>query len=415
MYDTVTSYTSILRQSNAKNARRSPTPDHCKNQIPHPKDQLQKKGRFYITPVIDNYVRLKNRSDGKLTPNLDYTNVRENEMHSMNYCKNKFVKSMPKRSESDSRLVSGSMIARLNRKNTIVEAKRARMKVGWKTNNGKDVLPGKMKDTNHVRRGGARVRKLTLKCNSSKQQDKNRYSGHYSNDFKENCVQSPVVNSNLVHTTVVVHKEAENSQINHKNNNSSNSSYKHQSEQEELESSAVTCSTSNFSRISECINEDLILSADNYSGKNECICSKCAVLGETPTNVFLDQADLISSHENGDFCMSPPTSILNHNSSHIGKILKHSISEPLFHLCKSDTFHMRENSLLEDSGVNEYSQSESPNSECVLHSQHCKPDNDTFDINEAQETRCFSESQDHDRNISFLYQANSCTCHYKNI
>jgi hypothetical protein len=55
----------------------------------------------------------------------------------------------------------------------------------------------------------------------------------------------------------------------------------------------------------------LILSADNYSGKNECICSKCAVLGETPTKVFLDQADLISSHENGDFCTSPPTSILN--------------------------------------------------------------------------------------------------------
>jgi hypothetical protein len=76
---------------------------------------------------------------------------------------------------------------------------------------------------------------------------------------------------------------------------------------------------------------------------------------------------------------------------------------------------MGKNSLLEDSVVNEYSQSESPNSECVLHSQHCKPDNDTFDINEAQETRCFSESQDHDRNISFLYQANSCTCHYKNI
>lgn len=451
MYDTVTSYTSILRQSNAKNARRSPTPDHCKNEIPHPKDQLQKKGRFYITPVIDNYVRLKNRSDGKPTPNLDYTNVRENEMHSMNYCKNKFVKSMSKRAESDSRLVSGSMIARLNRKNTLVEAKRARMKVGWKTNNGKDVLPGKMKDMNHVRRDGARVRRLTLKCNSSKQQDKNRYSGHYSNDFKENCVQSPVVNSNLVHTTVVVHKEAENSQINHKNNNSSNSLYKHQSEQDELESSAVTCSTSNFSRISECINEDLILSADNYSGKNECICSKCAVLGETPTNVFLDLADLISSHENGDFCTSPPTSILNviddtgisfikrldsisddgtgtiksrlvprdtdnnHNSSHIGKILKHSMSEPLFHLCKSDTFHMGGNSLLENSGVNEYSQSESPNSECVLHSQHCKPDNDTFDINEAQETRRFSESQDHDRNISFLYQANSCTCHYKNI
>lgn len=452
MYDTVTSYTSILRQNNAKNARRSPTPDHCKNEIPHPKDQLQKKGRFYITPVIDNYVRLKNRSDGKLTPNLDYTNVRENGgMHSMNYCKNKFGKSMPKGSESDSRLVSGSMIARLNRKNTLVEAKRARMKVGWTTNNGKDVLPGKMKDMNHVRRDGARVRKLTLKCNSSKQQDKNRSSGHYSNDFKENCVQSPVVNSNLVHTTVVVHKDAENSQINHKNNNSSNSLYKHQSEQDELESSAVTCSTSNFSRISECINEDLILSADNYSGKNECICSKCAVLGETPTNVFLDQADLISSHENGDFCTSPPNSILNgiddtgisfikrldsisddgtgtiesrlvpkdtdnnHNSSHIGKILKHSMSEPLFHLCKSDTFHMRKKSLLEDSGVNEYSQSESPNSECVLHSQHCKPDNDTFDINEAQETRCFSESQDHDRNISFLYQANSCTCHYKNI
>jgi hypothetical protein len=42
--------------------------------------------------------------------------------------------------------------SRLNRKNTLVEAKRARMKVGWKTNNGKDVLPGKMKDMNHVRR-----------------------------------------------------------------------------------------------------------------------------------------------------------------------------------------------------------------------------------------------------------------------
>lgn len=453
MYDTVTSYTSILRQSNVKNTRRSPTPDHCKNEIPHPKDQLQKKGRFYITPVIDNYVRLKNRSDGKPTPNLDYTNVGENEMHSMNYCKNKFVKSIPKRSGSDSRLLSGSVIARLNRKDALVETKRARMKVGWKTDNGKDVLPGKMKDMNRARRDSARVRKVTSKCNSSKQQDKNRYSGHYSNDFKEKCVQSTMVNINMVRTTVVVHKEAENSQLNHKNKNSSNSLCKHQSEQDELESSAVTCSTSNFSRISECINEDLILSADNYSGKNECVCSKCAVWGKTPTNVFLHQADLISSHENGNFCTSPPTSILNgiddtgisfinrldnisddrtgtvesslvpedtdnnHNPSrsHIGKILKHSMSEPLFHLCKSDTFHMGENSLLEDSGVNEYSQSESPNSECVLHSQHCKRDNDTFDVSEAQETRCFSESQDHDRNISFLYQANSCTCHYKNI
>lgn len=444
MYDTVTSYTSILRQSNVKNARRSPTPDHCKNEIPHPKDQLQKKGRFYITPVIDNYVRLKNRSDGKLTQNLDYTNVRGNEMHSMNSYKNKFVKSMPKRSESDSRLLSGSMIARLNRKNTLIEAKRAGMKIGWSYKNDK---------MNPIRRDNARerVRKVSLKCNSSKQQDRNQYGGRYSTDFTENCVQSSVVNSNMVYTTVVVHKESENSQINHKNKNSSNSICKHQSEQDELESSAVTCSTSNFSRISECINEDLILSADNYSGKNECVCSKCAALGDTPTNAFLKQTDLISSHENGDFCTSASTSIdgnehtgisfikrldnirddgtgtfasspgpqddtdNNHNSAHIGKILKHSMSEPLFHLCKSDTFHMGGHSVLEDSGVSEYSQSESPNSECVLHSQQCKQDNDTFEITEAPESRCFSESQDHDRNLSFLYQANSCTCHYKNI
>lgn len=91
MYDTVTSYTSILRQHYLKNARSS-TPD--KTLLDSSNLFLHKKGRFQVIPVIDNYIRLKNRSK----PDIKTLKIKEV----------KCVNNMKNRNESPSLLLSDS-------------------------------------------------------------------------------------------------------------------------------------------------------------------------------------------------------------------------------------------------------------------------------------------------------------------
>lgn len=101
MYDTVTSHASILKRTMSEQNRRSPTPDGVKQE--QQKMVTQKKGRFSVAPVIDNYVRLKNIYSKKNPPVNRAREVNLSASLSGNSLRLK-RKQPPRRSTSDSRL-----------------------------------------------------------------------------------------------------------------------------------------------------------------------------------------------------------------------------------------------------------------------------------------------------------------------
>lgn len=192
MYDTVTSYASLLKYNTAMNARRSPTPEIQKPE--EIKETVQKNGRFYIAPVIDNYVRLKNSLNSKkLKPSLKQPSLRMRNISdfsaSMSY-ENRQPKRSPRRSVSDSRLFStGSGINRTNRRNVSIQVKKGVSKLKFES-----VILREEYSTNNP-----------TECTSLNPNVGDVYILNGIKDLNEICDCPTAVNNNKFYTTAMIH------------------------------------------------------------------------------------------------------------------------------------------------------------------------------------------------------------------
>ncbi|XP_052072848.1 uncharacterized protein LOC127710934 [Mytilus californianus] len=192
MYDTVTSYASLLKYNTAMNARRSPTPEVLKPEVT--KGTVQKKGRFYIAPVIDNYVRLKNSLNSKKLkhslkqPSLQMRNISDLSS-SMSY-ENRQMKRSPRRSVSDSRLFStGSGIDRTNRRNVSIQVKKGVSKLTFES-----VILREDYSTNKP-----------TECSTVNPNVGDVYILNDIKDLNEICDCPTAMNNNKFHTTAMIH------------------------------------------------------------------------------------------------------------------------------------------------------------------------------------------------------------------
>ncbi|XP_063396259.1 uncharacterized protein LOC134680900 [Mytilus trossulus] len=257
MYDTVTSYASLVKYNTAMNARRSPTPDIQKPE--GIKETVQKNGRFYIAPVIDNYVRLKNTMNSKkLKPSLKQPSFHLRDITdfsaSMSY-ENRLPKRSPRRSVSDSRLFSaGSGIIKTNRRNVSIQVKKSVSKLTFGSAVSRD------ENSN----------KSPIECTSLNPNVGDVYILNDIKDLNEICDHPTVMNNNKLYTTAMIHANcvSNEEEINQNSNISMKESHK------TLKSHGMKKENDNVIS-SLTLSKDLDKYNENIPSRNEQKCKTC--------------------------------------------------------------------------------------------------------------------------------------------